>query len=108
MTRILTTAAAILGLAAPAIAQVPNAMIDTNDDGVYSYEELRDRFPDLSPAHFDALDTDDSGFIEQGEALEISLVTMDRIDDADVIETIDTTDRDEDDLSEIGEYEDTE
>lgn len=116
MTRILTTAAAIFALATPGVAQVANAMVDDNDDGVYSYDELADRFPDLSPDGFDALDTDDSGFIEQGEALQISLFDMDRLNidgyepvqDADVVEEIDTTDRDDDDVEAIGAYEDEE
>lgn len=65
-------------LATPALAQVPLtfADVDTNGDGMLSYEELSVIWPDLTQEEFAAADTDSTGGLtpEQLDTLQPSAV----------------------------------
>ena len=64
MTKILTTSAALLALAAPAWAQ---SAMDTDGDGNVTMEELQAAYPDATEETFAAIDTDADGILSAAE-----------------------------------------
>ncbi|MEM9796407.1 MAG: EF-hand domain-containing protein [Pseudomonadota bacterium] len=64
MKSILTTTAAVLALASPALAQTA---MDTDGDGNVSLEELQAAFPDMTADGFTAMDTDADGVLSAAE-----------------------------------------
>lgn len=64
MKTILTSAAAILALAAPVWAQ---SAMDTDGDGNVSMEELQVAMPDMTPELFAEMDTDADGVLSEAE-----------------------------------------
>ncbi|KUF11622.1 hypothetical protein [Pseudoponticoccus marisrubri] len=59
MKKLMITATALTGFAMPAIAQ--------DDEAGISYDQMVMMVPDYVETDFDALDTDNSGFLDSGE-----------------------------------------
>jgi len=59
MTRIALTFGALTLLAAPAFAQM--TLMDADENGTYSMEEMLMAYPDMTEDTFAAIDTDESG-----------------------------------------------
>ena len=67
MKKLLMTTAAALTLVAPAWAQADLGTLDTDGDGMVSYEELQAASPDITPEQFAAIDTDGDGMLNADE-----------------------------------------
>lgn len=55
----------LLAVAAPAMAQ--NTMIDTDQDGMYSYTEVQTAMPEMSMDDFTILDSNGDGLLDADE-----------------------------------------
>jgi len=66
MKTILATTAAIFTIAAPAWAATV-AELDTNTDGLVSFEEVQAVYPDTTAEAFAALDVDGDGSLNEEE-----------------------------------------
>lgn len=67
MKTILTTLSALTLIAAPALAQ--DTLIDTDGDGMVSWDELQAALPDATEEAFTAADVDADGMLTAEELL---------------------------------------
>ena len=64
-TKLTTSIAAAIALAAPAFAQ--DATIDINGDGMYSFPEITAVYPDVTEESFSAMDASGDGLLDAEE-----------------------------------------
>lgn len=67
MNRVLTGTALALTFAAPAALAEGMAALDTNGDGLVSYEEMLAAVPEISEETFAAIDTNADGTVDADE-----------------------------------------
>ncbi|WP_120502364.1 EF-hand domain-containing protein [Roseovarius sp. EL26] len=65
MKKVLITTTAIFALSGPALAALSD--VDTDGDGVVSFNELLAVYPTLTEEGFSAIDTNDDGVIDDAE-----------------------------------------